>query len=277
MGGPVMAATFEQTLPGVHGDVRVRCYDPGGGSGGSGPRPALVYLHGGGWKLFSLETHDRLMREYAARAQVLVIGVDYPLSPESRFPIAQDEVCAVLRQLTGDGAGLGIDPARLAVGGDSAGANLAVTSCLRLRDEGAEHLVRALVLNYGVFDRWLSPWAQSRFGGEGYMLSTGEMEDFWRCYLGEEQDADDPLVSPIRAELHDLPPALLVIPECDLLAEQSVLMAQRLRTAGVDVTSRLYAGATHSFLEAVCISQLADRALAESATWLRTMLDPCTR
>ncbi|MBK8595377.1 MAG: alpha/beta hydrolase [Holophagales bacterium] len=267
-GGPEMAAVTEHQLPTETGPVRVRCYDPGP----AGPKPGLVYLHGGGWTIFSIDTHDRVMRELAARAGVTVVAVDYAMAPEAKFPVALTQVCSVVRYLSSRGAELGIDPSRLALGGDSAGANLSVAACLRLRESGSRALPVALVLAYGVFDRTSSPDAIARFGGAGYMLGAGEMEQFWRNYLSDEGEADDPLVSPIHADLHGLPPALLVIPTCDLLAEQSYRMADRLEKSGVKVRTELYEGATHSFLEAVSVSRLADRALADAADWLRTTL-----
>jgi acetyl esterase len=243
--------------------VRVRCYDPGPDIA----KPALIYLHGGGWTYFSLDTHDRVMREYAARAGVTVVGVDYALSPEARYPVALDQVVTAARFVAEEGA-LGI-----AIGGDSAGANLALAACIRLRNEGQPRLIRAMVLNYGVFDRSSSTEARERFGGPGNMLTSAEMESFWRNYLRDDRDVDDPLVCPLRADLSGLPTAFLVVPECDLLAEQSIALADRLRKAGVPVTLEIYRGATHSFLEAVSIAPLAERAFADTATWLRASFE----
>ena len=257
-GGPRMAAITELNVPAANGTVRVRFYDPGP----DGTKPAFIYLHGGGWTFFSLDTHDRVMREYAARAGVRVVGVDYALSPEAKYPVALEQVVAVARFL-------GERCERIAIGGDSAGANLALATCLRLRDEGQPQLIRAMVLNYGVFDRESSPEAHRRFGGLGNMLTSEEMEGFWRNYLRDARDAGDPLACPLRAELHGLPPALLVVPECDLLTEQSVRLADRLAAAGVPVKLEMYRGAVHSFLEAVSIAPIADRALADTAAWLR--------
>ena len=178
------------------------------------------------------------MRELAARTGAIVVGVDYALSPEAKYPVALDQVCAVLRHLAARGRELGIDPSRVAVAGDSAGGNLSVASCLRLRAAGDAPLPAAMALFYGVFDRRTSPEAAARFGGSGYMLAADEMEQFWRNYLTDESEADDPCVSPLRADLRGLPPALLVVPACDLLTEQSVQMARRLADAGVDVRQR---------------------------------------
>lgn len=270
-GGPAMAQVFERHLAVGEGAVRLRVYDPGGDS----RKPALVYLHGGGWTIFSLDTHDRLMREHAARAGVVVVGVDYALAPESRFPIALRQVVATVGHLCGAGAGdvgLDIDPGRIALGGDSAGANLALAAALELRDNGLPRAVRALLLNYGVFARHPSPGAIARLGGPGNMLTADEMEGFWRNYLRDESDANDPRACPLVADLRRLPPARLVVAECDLLAEQSVALYQRLVAADIAASLAIYRGAAHSFLEAVSIAPLADRALRESGEWLREAL-----
>jgi acetyl esterase/lipase len=266
-GGPPVPATEHAVNVGA-GRVRLRVYSARPGVS----TPALVYLHGGGWTLFSLETHDRLMREYAARAGISVVGVDYALSPEVKYPVALDQVVAVARVLMERGADFGVDSQRIALGGDSAGANLALAASIRLRDGGDAELIRALVLNYGVFARESSVEARQRFGGPGAMLTAEEMEGFWRNYLRDPRDAADPLVCPVNADLRGLPSTLLVVPECDLLTEQSLALADRLRAAGVGVDLRIYPGAVHSFLEAVSISPLAERAFDDSAKWLSSVI-----
>jgi acetyl esterase len=267
-GGPVMARVSEQLAPTPHGPVRVRLYDPSG----QGPKPALIYLHGGGWTLFSLDTHDRVMREYAAAAGVVVVGVDYALSPEARFPVALEQVTAVVRWLRETGEDFGVDPDRLAIGGDSAGAALSLGAALKLRDEGADSLLRALLLIYGAFDSQTSEGAAQRYGGAAYMLSAAELDGFWGNYLASPADAQSPLARPMLADLHGLPPIALTVAECDILAEQSLAIAERLRAAQVSVRLDVYPGATHSFLEAVSIAPLAQRAIAEGAAWLRDRL-----
>lgn len=270
-GGPAMAEVREIEVAGPVRGVRVRLYDPGP-SGASGPNPALVYMHGGGWTMFSLDTHDRLMREYAARAGVVVAGVDYALSPEARFPQALNEVVAVVRHLLRDGARLGLDPARIALGGDSAGANLAVSAACVVRDLGEGEAMRGLLLNYGVFSADLGTPSHRRYGGPAYMLSSEEMEFFWSRYTTAPEQRRDPRAVPLLAELAGLPPAFLVIPECDVLHDDSLAMADALRAAGVAVEARVYAGATHSFLEAVSMAEVAERAFAESSAWLGARL-----
>jgi acetyl esterase len=267
-GGPVMNRTVERQIPTSAGTVRVRVHNPTD----LRRKPALVYLHGGGWTLFSIETHDRLMREYAARSNVVVIGVDYERSPEARFPTALNQVVGVVHWLRENDAAVDIDPQRIAVGGDSAGGNLTVATCLKLRDAGEPAAVRAMVLNYSVFDDEISPTALRDYGGVGYMLTGEEMQTFWRNYLARPEDRLDPLVCPIRARLNDLPPAYLAIAECDILAEQNIAMAQRLRAAGVATEAVIYRGASHSFLEAVSIADLSARALEDTSRWLRATL-----
>ena len=267
-GGPVMSATTERVVPAAKGTVLVRFHDPTPAR----PKPVLVYLHGGGWTFFSINTHDRLMREYAARAGVVVAGVDYALAPEAKYPVALEQVVAVVRYLAERGHEVGVDPARIAIGGDSAGANLALAASLRLRDESRRQVIRGIVLNYGVFDRTSSQEACESLGGPGAMLTAEEMDTYWANYLRDESQIDDPLVCPLRADLHGLPPVLLVVPDRDLLSEQSIKLAEKLRDAQVQVKLELYRGAIHSFLEAVSIAPLADRALGDTAAWLRRTL-----
>lgn len=264
-GGPEMASR-EDLVVGLTG-VRVRVLRP---AGLAAPQPVLVYVHGGGWTLFSIDTHDRLMREYAARAGVAVVAVDYSLSPEAKYPRALDETLAVLDWLRSDGATHGLDASRMAIGGDSAGANLALVSQLRLLARGEPPLA-AMLLNYGVYtDQASASWR--RYDGPRYMLEAEEMQAFWNHYLDSDAQRADPLVMPLRADLRGLPPAFMAIAECDVLADGNRAMAAALRVAGNRVEAREYAGATHSFLEAMSISALADRALDEASAWLRQAL-----
>ena len=268
-GGPVMAVTDEFLAATAHGNVRVRLYRP---HAATTLQPALIYVHGGGWTMFSLDTHDRVMRELAARAGVVVVGVDYALSPEVRFPFALHQVEGVARWLHESGRAFGIDASRIAIGGDSAGANLSVAACLLLRDRGLPNALAGMLLHYGCYTTELSEQAINGYGAEGNLLTSNEMTAFWKNYLATPADALDPLAAPLRARLEGLPPACLLSAQCDVLAEQSVAFAARLRSAGVDVVAKEYAGATHSFLEAVSIAAVADQALSDGADWLRARL-----
>jgi acetyl esterase len=269
-GGPEMARTAEHVAPTATGPVRVRLYDPGLTT----PAPVLIYLHGGGFTLFSLDTHDRLMREYAAAGGFLVAGVDYPLSPEARYPVALDQIVAVIDWLAGPAAAdLGADPARIAIGGDSAGANLSMAAALRLRDRGDGHVLKGLLLNYGAFGAPCSDASEAAFGGPTALLNRAEVDYYFANYFGAaDARADDPYARPCVADLTGLPPAFLVIPDRDVLAEQSRDMLALLTAAGVPAEAREYAGATHSFLEAMSISALARRAIADGAGWVRDRL-----
>lgn len=269
--GPVMAETSEHLVPTSSGLLRTRFYNPGL----IGAAPTLIYLHGGGFILFSLDTHDRLMREYAAAGGFAVLGVDYPLSPEARYPKALDQLVDLVDWLHEGGAEtIGIDANRLAIGGDSAGGNLSVATALRLRDRGLGDWLKGLLLNYGAFGIDSSADAIERFGGPGAVLVREEMDVYFRSYLGTDRiGRPEPYAAPLLADLHGLPPAFLAIPECDLLAEQSHEMAKRLEAAGVEVTSIVYPGATHSFLEAMSIAEVARRAIRDGAAWVTAVLD----
>lgn len=267
-GGPTMQRTTEHFVPFGAGRVRIRVLDSSGAPG----QPALVYLHGGGWTMFSIDTHDRLMREYAHRAGATVVAVDYSLSPEVKFPRALQECAAVVKWLRTHGSLLDIDSRRMAIGGDSAGGNLSLATALLLRDQGGADALRGTLLNYGVFDSSCDFPSYRRFGGAGYMLSDGEMVGFWRNYVGGEGRSEDPLACPLRAQLTGLPPAFLAIADCDVLCDENLAMAERFRQFDVPVTARVYQGATHSFLEAMSISALANRALDDGSAWLRDVL-----
>ncbi|CAL4869352.1 Acetyl esterase (plasmid) [Asticcacaulis sp. MM231] len=265
-GGPVMVRTeaFEVATP--HGRVNVRLLDPTPAS--DAPKPCLVYVHGGGWMLFSMQTHDRVMREYAARASVVVIAMDYAYAPAAKFPVALEQVVATLRWTHDHAAELGIDPDRIAIGGDSVGGNMSVATALMLRDVGEGDLLKGLMLHYGAFDDDSSPEDHIRYGGEGYMLSSAEMVMFWDNYLNNDADHHNPLAVPMRADVTGLPPAFFTIPQCDVLSGQSRIMAERFKAAGIATQVEIYPGASHSFLEAVSISPLAEKAIHDGAMWL---------
>lgn len=258
-GGPEMAETIDLRVG--ERQVPIRIHRPSADPA----LPVLIYAHGGGWMIFSLDTHDRLMREYASRANATVIGVDYSLAPEKTFPTPVEEIVSVVHWLRSEGASAGLKPSRIAIGGDSAGANLSIATNLALIASG-EPALDAQLLNYGAFD----PEARQSyelFDGPDYNLTSDEMADFWANYLPPDQGRN-PLARPLLADLKGLPPTFLCIAECDILSDENWEMAKALEAAGVDVTAMGYAGATHSFLEAVSISPLADRALAEASAWL---------
>lgn len=274
LGGPTMARREDFAFSGPQGEVRLRLISPHAllpQPGASAP-PALIYLHGGGFTTFSLNTHERVMREYAAGFGGVVLGVDYSLSPEAKFPVALHETVAAVEWIRREAGALGVDPERLAIGGDSAGANLAVSTCLKLRDDGRGGIVMAMVLNYGFFGVDFDGESSRRHGGSGNMLTNEELAAFADNYVGGTPYGADPLAWPILAELHDLPPSYHVVAECDPLADADLQMVDKLRAAGNDATSTVYRGATHSFLEAVSISRVARRAFQDTCGWLADRL-----
>lgn len=262
-GGPDMAETIDLQVGARR--VGIRVHRPTDDRG----LPAMIYVHGGGWMLFSVDSHDRLMREYAARAGITVIGVNYSLAPEARFPTPIDELIEVVGWVRSPAGRDLLDAPALAIGGDSAGANLALATNLALRAAG-DPVLDAMLLNYGAFDPHRRG-SHDRYGGPEYTLTPDEMDEFWAAYLPDEQRGD-PLARPLLADLQGLPPAYLCVAECDILADENRALAERLTAAGVAVTLNAYAGATHSFLEAVSVSPLADRALDDAAAWLSRVL-----
>lgn len=267
-GGPAMARTRELRVPTRHGDIEARVHYPAERRLGG----ILLYLHGGGFALFSIDTHDRLMREYAERAGIAVIGINYTRAPEARFPQPLEESVDTVRWILANAAALEIDAAQVFIGGDSAGANLAVGACLTFRDAGLAPIA-GMVLNYGGFgfgspDSLQSP-SMLRYGAGEHGLSLHMMLWFRSLYI--DRSRVDPRLSPLEARLEGLPPAWLVITECDPLHDESVLMAQRLAEAGVQVHSRVYPGTVHSFLEAVSIADIAGEAFDDTARWLHNI------
>ncbi len=200
------------------------------------------------------------------------MGVDYSLSPEHRHPAALEDVAEALIWIGGNGGAYGLDATRMALGGDSAGANLAIASAIRWRDAGSmDGTIKALLLNYGVYDI-LSRESYRTYDGDRYMLTADEMAEFWRNYIDGAPEDAGALARPLLADLGGLPAAFLCIAQCDILADENREMARLLKQAGNDVRAEIYRGATHSFLEAASISPLANRALDDASRWLAQRL-----
>jgi acetyl esterase len=276
-GGPQMVRTeeFFIDVPGhaEQGKLRLRVHRPSTASS----LPALLYLHGGGWVFFSIDSHDRLMRELAARAGRVVIGADYARAPEVRFPVALEQTVAAWRWVQAQAGALGVDGTRIGLGGDSAGANLALAAALVLKLEQDLTPIRpdALLLNYGVFSNDDSTESFDLYDGPRYTLSREEMRGFWRDYLGAShyrKHQDNPLAMPLKADLRGLPPCCLVVADCDVLRDSSLALAAALKAAGVPHVLQRHAGATHSFLEAISFSPTADLAFEQCCAWLRAEL-----
>lgn len=240
------------------------------------PRPgvlsAMIYLHGGGWTFNSLDTHDRLMREYAARSGVTVIGIEYPLAPETKFPNQITMLTELVRLLANRGDEWGVDPGRLAIGGDCAGANLALATALALRENNYGDALSGLLLNYGAFDACMQTESYAQFGDGRYLLTPAAMDRLWMNYLRDGSQRADPFVSPVNADLRNLPPTFMTIADLDVLRDENLAVRARLEAAGVPVEGRVYPGSVHSFLDAVSICMLSSVALDEAASWLAERL-----
>ncbi|MCQ8242088.1 alpha/beta hydrolase fold domain-containing protein [Rhizosaccharibacter radicis] len=270
-GGPVMLRSHTLTVPLAGRPLRLRLHQPA-----RDPDGLLAYVHGGGWQLFSVDTHDRVMREYAARSGLAVVGIDYSLSPEARFPRAVEEVTALLRWLrTPDAAGaleLDTSSRKLAVGGDSAGGNLSLAATLALRDDEPAAMPDAVVMNYPVVDPDTSRPSYRRYGGPEFNLTEAEMRGFWNGYAPEPAQRHHPRASLLRGSLRGLPPVLIALAECDVLHDEGAALAEALALAGVPVRALTYRGMPHSFLEAMSISPDSARAFDDAAAWLRDVL-----
>jgi acetyl esterase len=254
-----LAGVANRTIPGPAGEIPVRIYTPEG----SGPFPILVYFHGGGWVLGGLDTHDGACRQLAHGARCLVVSVDYRLAPEHKYPAAADDCYAALVWASQHGAELGGDPARLAIGGDSAGGNLTCVVALMARDKGGPRLAFQLPI-YPVTDHAFDT-ASYRDNATGYLLERDAMEWFWNHYLGKPGDGAEAYASPLRAkDLRGLPPALVITAEFDPLRDEGEAYAKRLREAGVDAKLHRFDGMIHGFFGMSAIMDKAKAAMAES-------------
>ncbi len=231
------------------------------------PLPVLVYFHGGGWVWSSVDTHDRLAREYAVGADIAVVSVDYALSPEAKFPQALEECAAVVRFLVTAECGWGFDPSRLLLGGDSAGGNLALATALLLRDSNGPAL-RGVLATYPVCDSDFDTPSYREFG-EGWGLSLERMAFYWSVYAAHDIDRVHPLAAPLRANLRELPPVLIHLAECDVLRSEGEALVARLREAGVEVENETFGGVVHGFVRAMAHVGKARAAVDKASAWLR--------
>jgi len=262
---PEVASVRDVVIPGPAGDMRIRVYAPEG----PGPHPMLVFIHGSGFVLCSLETHDGMCRNMCVGAGCVVASVDYRLAPEARFPAATEDCLAAARWAGEHAREMGADPARIAIGGDSAGGNLAAVTALRIRDEGGPALVGQVLL-YPVTTHYEPPTPSMRENAEGYGLTRKAMTWFWDHYLGPAGDASHPHAAPLRAaDLSRLPPALILTAEFDPLRDEGEAYGVRLQDAGVLAKVVRWPGVNHGFLGWVGWVQAADAAMAETCTWLR--------
>ena len=231
----------DRSVPGPEGDIAVRVYAPEG----QGPFPVFVNFHGGGWVIGDLDTADAMCRDLCRSAACVVVSVDYRLAPEHRFPAAVDDCVAATRWVAANMAGLNGN-GRLAVGGESAGGNLAAVVCQRARDHGGPDIHFQLLL-YPVTDCDLERGSY-RENGQGYLLETETMRWFWEQYCPDPGERTSPLASPLRAAtLAGLPPALVVTAEFDPLRDEGEAYARALGAAGSRAQAIRYDGLVHDF------------------------------
>jgi acetyl esterase/lipase len=249
-----VAAVSEHRVPVQGGLITVRLYSPGG----AGLHPALVFYHGGGWVIGDLYTHDGICRSLTNAAGCVVASVDYRLAPEAKYPAAAEDSYAALLWLVANAAELGIDPRRVAVGGDSAGGNLSTVVALMARDRGGPALVaQVLIYPVTVHDFDTPSYHEN---ATGYVLTREAMRWFWRHYLARAEQGREPYASPLLTpSLAGLPAALVITAEHDPLRDEGEAYAARLRDAGVPVTLTRYDGMFHGFLR---MTRFLDKARA---------------
>jgi acetyl esterase len=253
-------------LPGPHGQVPCRLYLPDNAD----KPPLIIYAHGGGFMQGSLPSWDAMLRELVRQSGAAALSVDYRLSPEYRFPVAFEEMVAIVRLAAREGGGFGIDPARLAIGGDSAGANLALAAALALRDAG-DRALSLMLLIYGCFSTDTESPSWQRFG-RGAGLSQTQMRWIWETYLERPEQQNDWRAAPLLANLAGLPAAHLMVGSLDPLLDDSHRLAARLKEAGVPCELKIYEGINHGFIHYGRLIATSRRALGECAAALSDAL-----
>lgn len=266
---PEVATVTNRDMQGPAGSLALRIYTPIG----DGPFPLMLFFHGSGFVVCSLDTHDGMCRNLCAGSGCVVVSVDYRLAPEAKFPAAPDDCLAATRWAAANAAALGADPSRIFIAGDSAGGNLAAVVALRIRDEGGPHLLGQLLI-YPVTDHYDPGTPSMKENAEGYGLTHAGMIWFWDHYLPDATHAANPHASPLRAaSLANLPPALVATAEYDPLRDEGELYANRLRAAGVPTDLKRWAGMNHGFFFVPGIVDKASEAIDHACAWVRARLD----
>lgn len=262
--GPEVAQVEGRTIPGPAGEIPVRLYTPAG----AGPFPILVWFHGGGWVIGDLEWADPMARHLTVGAGCVVVSVDYRLAPEAKFPGAADDSYAATVWAAQHAAQIHGDPDKIAVGGDSAGGNLAAVVALMARDRGKPPLAFQLLV-YPV-TAWDFETESYRQNAEGYGLTRDGMRWFWNHYLRDAADASNPYAAPLVAQnLGGLPAALVITAEYDPLRDEGEAYARRLQAAGSPAKCTRYPGMIHGFFGMSAAVDKGKQAVAEASAALR--------
>ncbi|MBM3218734.1 MAG: alpha/beta hydrolase [Candidatus Rokubacteria bacterium] len=269
-GGPEMAERRDLTIPGRRGAIPARLYVPRNAGAAS---PGLLYLHGGGFVIGSPDTHDRLTRELAAGIGARVLSLHYALAPEHPYPAGLDDCVDASRWLGAHARELGTDPARLLIGGDSAGANLSAATILTLRDDRAPVRFRAVLLLYGRFTHEDTP-AITAWGTRDLVLSRHVMDWFKDHYVGDRGRAEDPYLNPLVGDLHHFPPSILVVGTLDPLLDDSRLFAAALEKAGVRTELHVYEDGLHAFAQFSMLDMCAEALAKLSAFAILALAAP---
>jgi acetyl esterase len=268
-GGPEqpVAEVQNRSVPGLGGPIAVRVYRPAKNQ----TLPALVFFHGGGFVICNLDTHDRQCRALANASGCAVISVDYRLAPEHKYPAAVEDAYAAAKYVAEHAAEFGVDANRIAVGGDSAGGNLATVVSLLSRDRGGPRLKFQLLI-YPVVDFYDQSPSMQQYS-EGHFLTREGMDWFTTSYLPNHEAGLEPSASPMNAkDFQGLPPAMILTAECDPLRDQGEAYARKLQSAGVTVEVKRYKGMFHPFFQFAAVLDTAKIAIADAAAALRGAL-----
>lgn len=256
-------SVVNRTVPGPGGQIPVRIYTP------TPDRrlPGLLYFHGGGFVLGTLNSCDRVCRDLSHLSGCVVVSVDYRLAPEHPFPAAVEDACAATKYVLEHAGEFGIDEGRVAVGGESAGANLATVTALKLRQSGAPPLMFQLLVYPQVDFHDDSP--SMREFADGHFITADLLAYFADHYFANARDRRHPDASPLNADLSGLPPAFVLTAECDPLRDQGEAYARKLREAGVAVTLKRHDGMIHPFFSLAGVIDGGRTAIADAAAALR--------
>jgi acetyl esterase len=264
---PELESAKPLSIPAAHGSIPARIYTPKKLRKKDGLAPCLVFLHGGGFVIGNLDSHDVVCRKLAHEGEMIVISVDYRLAPEHKFPAAPEDAIVATKWVADNAKQLGVDAARIVVGGDSAGGNLAAVTAIALRESGPKLAGQLLI--YPSTDFRMNHPSHSE-PETSILLTHSVIQWFIDHYMGDA-DRDDWRASPARAKLAGLPPAYVLVAGGDPLRDEGNEYAERLKAAGVGVTYRFFPGQFHGFLTMGKLLNQANIAASEISAWLKAL------